>query len=238
LPRDRAGARLATTRRKERAVPPIRSIDKHRDVLMEPPEAWLKEKLSLFGVSPSKLAKLPSLVVSGQRKPVGVSARDGFSVASYGDLKRHSAPIKIRSLDHLKEVAGVPNRAFAKTDQTGPAIAVDEQALAKLPRGATFAKLKPEQQMAVWQAARALMYRPADDQVLARPGYELVANMALQLARRLRLFLAPDLVVTDGQSVRFDGFGVLYFNNVIVYGSGSIDPGANTKLHAYSIAHV
>jgi hypothetical protein len=219
-------------------VPPIRSIDKHRDVLMEPPEAWLKEKLALFGVAPSALAKLPSLVISGQRKPVGVSAREGFSVASYGDVKRHSAPIKVKTLDHLKEVAGVPNRAFATNDQTGPVISVNEKALAKLPRGATFGKLKPEQQAAVWQAARALLYRPADDQLLARPGYELVANMALQLAGRLRLFLAPDLVVTDGQVVRFDGFGVLYFNNVVVYGSGSIDPGANTKLHAYSIAHV
>ncbi len=220
-------------------MPTADPLAKHRRYLLEPPEAFVKEKLALFGLSPSALDDLPPLVVAGRRGVVTIHSRAGAK-PKVVDVKRHTRTVKPKSLDHLKELVGVPNRAFRdRKARSGVRLQqVDMHAVTKLPRSVSFAKLSGEHSDAAVAVAHNLLYGPTDATLLARPGYTAISKAALAAASKLTVFLAPDLVVAAGQTVSFSAYGVLYFNNVLVYGNGTIRLGANTKLHAYQVRHV
>lgn len=214
-------------------------LAKHRRYLLEPPEAFIKEKLALFGVAPSALDKLPPVIVSGRKGVVTIHAKAGAR-PKVVDVSKHTRSVKPTSLDQLKEIAGVPNRAFRnpKTRAAFQARHVDPALVAKLPRSVSFAKLRPELSGTAVAVAQNLLYGPTDERMLAQSAYAAVSKGVLAAASGLTVFIAPDLVVAAGQVVQFAAYGALYFNNVIVYGSGTIRLGANTKLHAYQVRHV
>ena len=135
---------------------------------------------------------------------------------------------------------GVPVRAFQQKPQ-GELLALpkpEPAVLAKLPAKINVSRLNPEQKVSVYQASEVLLHGPADSRVLAQPGYKQIVAAMVAGAKNVPAFLAKDLVVCDGDTVDFSGFAVLYFNNVIVQGSGQIKLGNNTKLHAYQVKRI
>ena len=223
-------------------MPDDSALEPHRQYLEKPPDEFLARKLALFGLDARAFAKAPSIVLPKRTKEVSVHPGEGFKPKELGKIDAHVRKLQPKSIEELKELAGVPASAFQRAEARAAAKEllrpVDAKVLAKLPARGTFAKLRPEQKQAVWDTGYNLLHGPIDRRMLERRGYDRVIPLILKLAGSLRLFLAQDLVVLDGQRVSFTGFGVLYFNNVLVYGSGTISPGASTKLHAYSIQHV
>lgn len=219
-------------------------IEDYQADLETAPDDELKRKLELLRIAPDKFAELPSIVVEKQRNALRINSREGFSVARMGDAKAHSSELQPEDLHTLKELTGVPQRAFEagldndyESRRSAKLRRQHDQIVAKLPPRSAFAKLNTERKAAVWGVATDLLYGPVSDSTLDRPGYKRVVEHMLDIAK-LTLFVAPDLVVADGQSVVFSNYAVLYFTNVNVYGSGAITLGDQTKLHAHSIKHL
>jgi hypothetical protein len=221
-------------------------IEDYKEDLETAQDDLLREKLDLLGVNPDAFAALPSIVIEKQRRPVRINAREGFSLRSLGDAQAHSSTIRPDDLHRLKELTGVPQRAFDprldgpeyESKRSPKQRRRDDQIVAKLPERASFGRLSAERKAAVWATAQDLLYGPVDAALLDRPGYQRVVRYMLDLASELTVFVAPDLVVADGQSVQFSNYAVLYFTNVNVYGSGAIWLGEQAKLHAQSIKHL
>jgi hypothetical protein len=225
-------------------VPDDPALEPHRKHLEEPPEDFLAARLKLLGISPAAFAKAPAIIISDREKPALIHPKR-FEPAGLGTIKRHVARVKPASLEHLKEVAGVPGRAFARRPESGrrrlrgaTLRKVDDARIARLAPGTKFANLELADQEAVWNAAHNLLYGPATADIVERPGYDYVIATMLDLSSRLSVFFGQDLIVQDHTAVRLTGFGTAYFNNVIVYGDGGISPGDTTKLHAYAIKHL
>ena len=128
----------------------------------------------------------------------------------------------------------MPQRVFEQPGAVDKPVVreVDASRIRRVRGRPKIGDLEPDDRNAVFDQAFNYLMGPVD-----RPSKFIVETM-LELARKLALFIAQDLIVNDGQSVTFANYGVLYFNNVLVYGSGTINLGDNTKLHAYSIKHV
>jgi hypothetical protein len=226
-----------------------RAMARHRRHLQTPPDEFLAAKLELLGITPAALAKAPPLVVR-RAAPARVHPKEGFTPAALGTVKRHTARPRPDSLERLRQLAGAPVGAPAAPAPAArrrrAAVAspderlrpVDDAVIARLTPGTKLTKVPRAEQQMVWDAGYNLLHGHVDEHVLAQPGYAVVVGIMIDLAKNLTLFFGQDLIVEDGATVEFASYGVLYFNNVVVYGSGSIRLPENAKLHAYSIAHV
>jgi hypothetical protein len=216
---------------------PDKRLAKHRKHLLEPPPEFLAEKLKLFNTTTAEFSKLDPVLICALRKMALIHPTR--SKPKLIDIVSHTKAVTPETLDELKEIVGVPNRAFAKNPRQVPQLhAVEARAVATLPATVTVSKLKPELKQTFFQASHNLLHGPTDARLLSRSGYKQTAAAMLRGAKRIPVFVAPDLIVCDGDEVTFGGYAALYFNNVIVYGSGRIRLGTHTKLHAYQIKHV
>lgn len=212
-------------------------LAKHAKHLIEPPKEFLEEKLKLFNTKPAEFDKLDPLLICALRK--GVLIHPKSAKPKLIDIVSHTKAVTPQSLDVLKEIVGVPNRAYAKNPRQVPQLhALEARTVAKLPATVAIAKLQPEARETFFKVSHDLLHGPTDARLLARSGYKQTVAAMLKAAQRIPVFVAPDLIVCDGEHVTFGGYAALYFNNVIVYGSGRITLGKNTKLHAYQIKHV
>ena len=216
---------------------PDKRLAKHAKHLMEPPAAFLEEKLKLFNTTTAEFDKLDSLLICALRK--GVLIHPKSATPKLIDIVSHTKAVTPESLDVLKELVGVPNRAYAKNPRQVPQLhGVEAKTVAKLPATVAISKLEPELKQTFFQVSHDLLQGPTDARLLARSGYKQTVAAMLKGAQRIPVFVAPDLIVCDGDLVTFGGYAALYFNNVIVYGNGRIRLGNQTKLHAYQIKHV
>lgn len=205
--------------------------------LLTPPQAFLDEKLKLFNMSSENFQKLDPLIICQLRQ--GVVVRPSMIKPKLIDIVSHQSVVNPGTIDELKELAGVPNRAFATAPKQVPVqYGIESREIAALPSPISIPRLAPQAKQTFWQASHNILRGPTDPKMLASPGYKQVAAAMLKLARNIPVFLAPDLIVCDKDVVTFSGFGALYFNNVLVYGSGQIVLGRNTTLHAYQIKRV
>lgn len=218
-------------------MPTGQSLTKHAKHLVEPPPAFLQEKLSLFGMKPQELADLDSLIICALRKAVEI--RPKAAKPKIIDVVSHTRAVTPKTIDQLKELAGAPNRAFAKTREPAPTLhPLAPKAVGALPQRLTISKLPPEQKQTFFQLGHNLLFGPTTPRLLESPGYKQAVPAILRAAAKLPVFVAPNLIVCDGEVVTFAGWTTLYFNNVVVYGSGKIVFGNQTKLHAYHIKRV
>ncbi|HEY8704309.1 MAG TPA: hypothetical protein VIL98_06120 [Gaiellaceae bacterium] len=212
-------------------------LAKHAKHLVEPPPDFLQEKLKLFNTTPAEFNKLDPVLICALRK--GVLIHPKQATPKLIDIVSHTKRVTPETLDELKEIAGIPNRAYAKTQRQLPMLnALDARTVAKLPAKLTVSKLAPELKATFFQLSHDLLQGPTDARLLARAGYKQAVATMLRSAQNLPVFVAPDLIVCDGDSVTFGGYAAVYFNNVLVYGTGQIHLGNHTKLHAYQIKHV
>lgn len=157
------------------------------------------------------------------------------------DLDRLTHRITPRSLDHLKELVGVPNSAVLAARRRDPGRGqpwpVDPGVLPQA-REYDLNQLGAAKRQAVLDTAMNLVFDYADPEAVEVEPLVGVKSFALRRARELPVFAFPDLIVCDGEKVVFDGWSCLVFNNVIIEGSGEIILGNLTKLHAFHLEHV
>ena len=209
------------------------------------PDKILKEKLAKFGLKPSDLVPLrPFYNISDYPAEIKITPT-GKEHHYIGDLGKYIRQLKPDSLSQLKEWVGIPNRVFEKMskfdlERHRGSIEPRKVDMHKLPRDKKFDfnNLNNEQKSAVKDCAYNLIYGYANNEFISRSPIAEIADFVLTRASSgLNLFFAEDLIVGPNDHVVFENFGTLYFNNVIVYGSGSITIGNQTKLHAHQIAH-
>lgn len=207
----------------------------YRKYLMEPSEAFVASIASMK-LRPDRLTVIPT--ICGVKKEIGeviLHPKKKFD-PHIGELKPYHKQLRPRTLDDLKEWAGVPNRVL---ERAGRPVAPREVRMHHLPAQEEFAfkELEPERRLAVRDTAFNLLYGYAHPERVARPPYAGVVRWMLEKAN-LPVFAARDLIVCPDETVQFQSFAVLIFNNVIVVGNGRIRVGSNVKLFATQVRHV
>lgn len=194
--------------------------------MMSEAKQFRLQRLAALGLPPHA-ADLPTVHVT----------RDLVIHQEHPEFQHHFFQARPGSFEELKEIAGVPNRIHeANGDTEYRRFDVREM---DLPQTESFdyASLPAYQQEAVRRMAHNLLYGYHDPARISRPPLAGVASWMLSRAQALPAFVAEDLIVQDGQTVTFKDSAVLHFNNVIVYGRGSIVLGANVKLYANTVEH-
>ncbi len=216
----------------KREEKPDRDLERHRKYLVEVPREVNSARLQRFRLRDDIFSTVPPLIC----------IIDDI-VADFVKYKQHIHPLDPVSIFDLKDWVGIPNEVALKQQRSFEQPSYGEQRIMmhRLPgrKSFDFQKLEPDQRIAVHQMAQRMLLGYVDKEQVKRPPYAGVAEYMLERARgNLKAFVCPDLIVCPGDTVSFNGFAVLLFNNVIAYGNGRIRLGNNTKLHAYQIRHV
>jgi len=204
--------------------------------LLQPPAGYLEQRLPMLKVTQAQVNQMDPIVICGIRKLVTISP--ALARPKLIDIVSQTVRVSPKSLDELKELVGVPARAYTPQAPQREFMTPTMEALHALPAKLTVSRLQDEQRTTFFQSAHLLLHGPTSPAMLERPGYQKIAAAMLQAARQLPVLLAPNLVVCDGEQVDFSGYAALYFNNVVVQGGGGIILGNNTKLHAYQIKRI
>jgi hypothetical protein len=141
------------------------------------------------------------------------------------------------SLDDLKEWVGIPNRVIERNRAQAR---TREVVTHHLPAAKSFRydSLELEQRSAVHDMAFNMLYGYVDVERAKRAPLVGVVEYMLERTKELPVLIIPDLIVCSGESVTFQNFATLFFNNVLVEGSGRITLGTFTKLNAYQVKHI
>lgn len=207
----------------------------HRAHLLSPEPEWLQDKLKMFEMRPEELKPLAPIcnVLKG---PVYLDPVRKFD-PHVGELDRYIRTVTPKDIDDLKELAGVPNRVFEKEKPYNRLRCVQ---MHHLPARKTvrLRELDLNERIAVRDMAHNLLYGYVDKRKMSKVPYKAVIEFMLERAQLLNVFVADTLIVCPNEIVEFRNFAAVYITNVIVYGSGTIRLGNNTKLHSYQIKHV
>jgi hypothetical protein len=213
-------------------------IEDHEKYLAKVPRAVLRKRLDVFRLKEEVIEALPFICLS-------LDIREPFS-----EYRQWLHPLDPISLDDLKNWFGVPNEAAKQLSSESRALAIRGNLCVNnthdLPRALPmmnhyeFEALDSEQRLAVQQAANSLLYGYVDPDEVERPPLLGVINYMLASAqdRKLRIFVAPDLIVCPKNVVKFKNIPALFFNNILVYGGGKIVTQSKTSIHAYQIRHI
>jgi hypothetical protein len=252
--------------------------------LVEAPADWLQEQSGLFGIPRDSRSNEPVPICELRRLLKRLLGKEWIEITPIGPplpdpileripVLRHPEGlvhlISAKSLDHLKELAGIPNGTILAAQRIAPGTAssfslshsFEGEGLSALaahaticgsrmaPRSVEFRhlpvtdrivweQLSSDQRTAVQNQAYNLVFGYADAVAIKQRPISTVVDHVLQRARRLPVFTAKDLIVCDEEQVVFSGFSALWFDNVIIEGSGQITLGQYTKLHSYNIKRV
>lgn len=222
---------------------PVKRLDRqsddaldHSKYLLQPNDKELETKLRLFRVPLSELYPMPPICGFKEIGPVILDPEKQFD-PHVGEINKYIHALAPESLDDLKELVGIPNRVVEKRASS---VWPREVRLHHLPvrNGFSFESLDQEQRTAVLDMAHNLLYGYADEELISKPPLSGVVEFMLKRAIGTAFFLACDLIVCPDKTIEFKNFSLLYFNNVLVYGSGQVKLGNSTKLHAFQVIHV
>ena len=207
----------------------------HEKYLLKPPLEALRTRLKVFGVDESELQPLP-LICNLKIRQVVLTPRRKFD-PTIGEIETYVRYLSPRSLGELKELVGVPNRVMKNNTSCAGR---RDLCMHHLPgqKDFSFQTLDPEQRIAVRDAAHNLLYGYVDEDRASRGPLKAVSDYMLEVSQNLGVFVAQDLIVCPGHTIQFQNFAALYFNNVLVFGTGQIKLGNHTKLHAHQVIHV
>jgi hypothetical protein len=218
-------------------------LREHREHLLSPKPEWLRDKLKIFKMKPEELKPLPPIcnVLKG---PVYLDPVRKFD-PHVGELDRYLRTVTPKDIHELKELVGVPNRVFEKLKRPEghscqPCYRLRNVQIHHLPvkEIVNMDQLESNERIAVRDMAHNLLYGYADEKIKSKIPYKAVLDFMLERAKLLNTFVADSLIVCPNEVVEFKNFAAVYITNVIVYGSGTIRLGNNTKLHSYQIKHV
>lgn len=141
-----------------------------------------------------------------------------------------------KDLEHLKLLAGVPSAAADHPLYKAP---LKEVAHYNLPSAERMnAKMSHAEEQSLYDMAHNILFSSHPPELLSKSPLSPVVDFMLKKADGMTVFAAQDLIVLDGQTVTFDKTATLYFNNVIVHGTGQIVISAQVKLVAETIQYL
>jgi hypothetical protein len=217
------------------------SLRNYREHFVEPPPEFVRKRLQTFDAEPAMISELLAIIICGVDRWVKVHPKFKFDPSIY-EIDPYVRYVNVRSLDHLKALAGVPNEVHEYARKYyGECVCATKREVAWQhlpPPGFRFDRLDSAERTAVHDLSFNLLHGHADEAMVSKPPYKSIADYLLQRAKVLPTFVGNDLLVCPDQTVQFSGFAAVYFNNVVVVGNGRIFLGAHTKLHAYQIKHL
>lgn len=216
----------------------VSAIEKHKKHLAVVSPEVVKRKLESFRLIDVHMEELPFICKS-------------FTVKQpLTEYDKWLHPLDPRSLDDLKKWFGVPNEV-AKHLLKEPRVICNDGRLwsgstpitpKALPDKANweFGKLDNEQRLAVQLMAKNLLYGYVTPESQKSASIQGVVNFMLTSAKRtkVRIFAAPNLIICPDNIVEFNNVAALYFNNILIYGNGTLKTKGNTTIHAVQIKRV
>ena len=212
-------------------------------IFCSPPE-FIKKKCEVFQIDRIQVERGLYIFICDLERKILFHPVKRFDPSIY-EVEPYLHYVTPKSLDHLKELAGVPNEVYANLmKQPGHCCTVGVRLrsvrMHDLSIGETiyFSHLPAEQRVAVNDLAFNLLMGYADSDVTQKNPYKAVVGYMISRVVAIPTFVGKDLLVCPDETVEFSGFGAVYFDNVVVVGNGRIRLGNHTKLHAYQIKHV
>lgn len=214
-------------------------IEAHRKYLAVVPRETVRRRLQVFRLDDSAIEVAPLVCVNLEIRPDDEIWRE------------YLHPLDPVSIDDLKNWFGTPNEVARKQMVTSRGFDAQGRMTGSpvkrvrvaddLPKGKiNFAKLAQPQRLAVKQTMNNILYGYVDPEQAKRGSYAAVIDYMVSRAKALRpkVFVAPDLIVCPDDNVVFNGIGTLYFNNILIYGSGQITVNGGAKIQAQQIRHI
>lgn len=217
----------------------------HKDQFVQPTPEFVKEKSEVFQIDRGSIEKRPAIFMCPPSVPhkVVFHPTKRFDPSIY-EVEPYLHQVSPKSLNHLKQLAGVPNEVHVHSQkQSGGCcshgLRLRAVQMHHLPTEETihFNRLSAEQRAAVQDLSFNLLMGYADSTVAEKPPYKAIVDYVIGRVVALPVFVGKDLLVCPDQTVEFSGFAAVYFDNVVVVGNGRILLGNHTKLHAYQIKH-
>jgi hypothetical protein len=176
-------------------------------------------------------------------RPVAVIGTDPDSICPQIDISKYTITVKTKSIDHLKQLVGIPNEVHEISEKRKiPIEFINRFPIKKsdLPKenGFKYSTLKKESREAVRNMSMHIVHGHVDADMLKQMPYAPIAKYIMGKAKTMSCLVGSDLLICPGESVIFQGYPVLCFNNVIIVGDGQINIGNNAKLHAYQIKNI
>ena len=213
--------------------------------LVSAPNEFVKAKMEVFQLDESILDKVFPIIICGIKQHVFLHPKKtiDLSIVEVGPYTHYVQP---GSLEHAKDLFGVPNKVHQITRKEGMFCECNNRWKAQMndirtldtSKGVVFNELEGNQRTALHHASLSLLYGYVDESSVARQPYKQVADYLLGRLDKLPVFVGNDLIVCPDETVEFKGYAAVYFNNVVVIGNGQVNLGNYTKLHAYQIRHV
>src|ERR1700687_3385465 len=165
-------------------------IQEYREHLAPPDKGTLTQLLKPFGLEPGQVQDLPSTVIcEPERKAISrFPDPDPKSDPGIVDIDRYIHKVKIESLNHLKELAGVPNEVHLANTHSSlgrcDCSNLREVKAYNLPstKQIQFKTLSREQQIAVDDLSYNLVYGYADPKLVTQSPYREVVESILSRA--------------------------------------------------------
>lgn len=220
---------------------------KYKNYLVDPPEEFLKEKGEIFGIDLVgwKQKVLPIVICalsSGLKHEPLILAKDQPKLPYNPiDPEKYTVTVRPQSIDHLKHLVGVPNEVHEQSKKLNISAQIVQRFAAQmrhLPADFKFEALENKERMAVRSMSMNMVYGYVDAEMMKQQPYANIIDHIMERAETIPAFVGSDLLVCPGESVKFQNYPAIYFNNVIVVGDGQINIGNNAKLHAYQIRHI
>jgi hypothetical protein len=216
----------------------------HKDQFVQPSAEFMRQKSEVFQIDRGRIENLAAILICGLERKTVFHPVKRFDPSIY-EVEPYLHKLTPESLDHLKQLAGVPNEVYASLRKQSGGFCKDGVQLRSvrmhdLPTEGTihFSHLRAEQRVAVKDLAFNLLMGYADPAVVQKPPYKAVVDYMVGHVVAAPVFVGKDLLVCPDETVEFSGFLAVLFDNVVVVGNGRIVLGNNTKLHAYQIKHV
>lgn len=213
----------------------LKDFQKH---LLKPDLKTISRKLKAFEIdNPGNLPHMPYICLPTISRTVTIKPTQKHHEI-LGDLSPFIKFITPKSLTDLKELMGVSNEGYQKKDPTCNSLRCIQSQHLPGEDDFSFESLTTERREAVLDMAHNLLYGYADEARIAQSPQRGIVRYMLARSSEIPCFLAKDLIVCPNRTIEFKNFGAIYFNNVIVYGSGRIILHNKTKFHAYQIKHI
>ena len=215
----------------------------HRAHLAIPPDDEVEARFNRLLLEPGLRMDVPPIHVCGVDQtvvfePERAKIPDGL-LPEETTVQAYVHYLSARNLNDLKEWIGIPNRSFARVRSELDPDPLRGVNIADLPvtEQIEYERLSYREKVAVADLRIGLLRGEVDGELIENPPFKAVAEDMVRRSAALPAFVGNTLYVCDGDTVKFTGFAVLKFDQVIVEGEGRLFLGPGTKLHAYQIAH-
>lgn len=186
-----------------------------------PSEAERAQRLAVLGLTPDDITAPPIVVQRGQTFEF---TPDNPAAKLW--LKPMPTP---QSLEHLKEMVGVPNRVFESSDSKFMAVHPE---VANKPLGDADAFSLMSQDSDAHKVAMNLVYGYADPSYTAQSSVQQLTKIMCAALEGQYAVVGSDLVVQAGAKVDLGPNPSVNFDRIIVHGDGQIICHSNQKVSA------